>query len=666
MRRGVMTWVLGVSGVIGVVCAIGEAQAQAGWTAEQERALLASVRAQDAAAGDAFAEGSRLRERGDFAGAARAFERARTALPTCADAWRRECGMLVALRRHDDAIARCERAVSLAPSVTNRTALASTLLESAQGPNALERQVAAGTLLRQALAESRDDPQALSVQCMFDAQTHNFDGLEMDAAHLREQSPASPSGWYFGAVAAGSRGRLDEATSLLASARERGLADETADRLARAIEDAKPWHERWGRRIVVGLAAWLCGFLLLFGVGDVLSGMVLRATEGVRDASPGAGERALRRTYGAVIALTCGYFFASVPLVFLCILAITAGIVLAIFSVGHVPVKAVALVLVFGLSTLWAIGRGIWYGLIAPPPEGDPGERLRLDQHPRLAAMLAQVAERVGTRPVDTVFVTPGTDFAVFERGSFLARLRRRGERCMVLGVGLLDGFTLQGLRAVVAHEYGHFSNEDTANGSLALVVRRSNLLLAMNLAVHGVATPYNPAWWFVSGFHKVFLRVSQGASRMQEILADRRAVHAYGPAAFEQGLRHAIERAVRFEVLANATLDEVIARRAPLSNLYQREPERRPEPEALDAAVRAAVERPASPYDSHPSPTERMERAWLLGVGVVRPDDADAPAWSLFADREALERQMTALVRGSIAAKENVVLPEHEAPPPG
>ena len=88
-------------------------------------------------------------------------------------------------------------------------------------------------------------------------------------------------------------------------------------------------------------------------------------------------------------------------------------------------------------------------------------------------------------------------------------------------------------LKAVLAHEYGHFVNRDTAGGGLALAVRRAVWQMAESLASGGAARWYNPAWLFVTGFHKLFLRVSQGASRLQEILADRWAALAYGGAEF-------------------------------------------------------------------------------------------------------------------------------------
>ena len=76
--------------------------------------------------------------------------------------------------------------------------------------------------------------------------------------------------------------------------------------------------------------------------------------------------------------------------------------------------------------------------------------------------------------------------------------------------------------KAILAHEYGHFSNRDTAGGDLARWVRASIYRMAYNLAVSGQARWYNPAWLFINGFHRGFLRITQGASRLQEILADR------------------------------------------------------------------------------------------------------------------------------------------------
>jgi Zn-dependent protease with chaperone function len=295
--------------------------------------------------------------------------------------------------------------------------------------------------------------------------------------------------------------------------------------------------------------------------------------------------------------------------------------------------------------------------------ERDPGVRLDCARHPRLADALARVAARIGTRPVDAVFMTPGADVAVYERGSMLRQLAGRSERCLILGVAVLDGMKQGELKAVLAHEYGHFANRDTAGGGFALAVRRAVFQLARSLAEGGAATWYNPAWWFVNGFHRVFLRVSQGASRLQEILADRWAALAYGGAAVAGGLRHVIERSVRFDAHADRALREVIDRELALANLYRFAP-REPAPEEeVRAAVEQALAAEPSPYDSHPCPRDRI--AWVAGIAATpEPDDA-SPAWELFEDREALERLMTTEVRTAVAANHGVTIPAEEAAAP-
>ena len=63
----------------------------------------------------------------------------------------------------------------------------------------------------------------------------------------------------------------------------------------------------------------------------------------------------------------------------------------------------------------------------------------------------------------------------MFERGGVLRQVRGKSERCLVLGAAVLDGMRVRGLKAILAHEYGHFHNEDTAGGGFALAVARGS-----------------------------------------------------------------------------------------------------------------------------------------------------------------------------------------------
>jgi len=261
-----------------------------------------------------------------------------------------------------------------------------------------------------------------------------------------------------------------------------------------------------------------------------------------------------------------------------------------------------------------------------------------------MRAALDEVAARIGTRPVDRVFVTPFTEIAVFDRGSLGAQLRGPRDRCLILGAGVLDGMRLSAFKSVLAHEYGHFHNEDTAGGGFALGVRRSLSAMTMQLVARRVASTLNPAWWFVRGFWRAFLGISQGASRLQEVLADRWA---------------AIERSVRFNVHLNATLEEVLKAKSALPNLYAFAPAA-PTPEGdVDKAIAAALSRKPTPFDSHPCPEDRLARVRTLAFeGVASTADDSGEAWSLFADRVAIEAQMTAEVRARLQARRGVVVP--------
>jgi Zn-dependent protease with chaperone function len=363
-----------------------------------------------------------------------------------------------------------------------------------------------------------------------------------------------------------------------------------------------------------------------------------------------------------VLWASCVFYYASVPLSFLAVLALGLGVFWAFSFLGEIPVQIVLALAVVILVTAWAVLKSLWVSVVRPREIPDPGARLAPGTHPALDRVVRSVAERMGTRPVDAVFLTPGAELAVFERGVVWRQLAGRAERCLILGAGVFDGMTQGELKAVLAHEYGHLVNRDTAGGGFALTVRRSILAMAETLAEGGAATWYNPAWWFVRGFYLVFLRISQGASRLQEVLADRWAALAYGGEAFARGLEHAVAQSVRFDRHVARTLREVLEGERSLANVYRYVPAEQEDPAALSAAIAQALDAEPSAYDSHPRARDRI--AWTAGIlpaGSLELDD-DRPVWSLFADRDALERDMTDQLRLVVAERNGVTIPSEDA----
>jgi Zn-dependent protease with chaperone function len=236
----------------------------------------------------------------------------------------------------------------------------------------------------------------------------------------------------------------------------------------------------------------------------------------------------------------------------------------------------------------------------------------------------------------------------------------KRSERILILGVALFDNMKQRELRAILAHEYGHFRNADTGGG-LALEMRTSLLELLQGLARSGYAL-FNPAWWMLRMFTKLYLVVSTGASRLQETLADRWAIRAYGSAAFVTGYRHVVGREVEFGADLAQTIKDVTEHDWSLPNLYAYEPEVKPTEVALAAAIEKRMRRVPGPYDTHPSSSQRIAWAEQLALPGERSHaDDDQPVWELFSEPEAIERAMTAIIRDRIKAKLGVTISDAE-----
>lgn len=539
---------------------------------------------------------------------------------------------------HPEAAALClaTRALARLPEGDPEGAMSKLTLDAARRDSRAALQLGPGSV---------DVQRAAAVVAMA---TGDVAGLEQASRALVRLAPEEPGPHAYRAIALASSGEWDDAFASLERAREHGLDEQRYAELKQSLEDERPTD--W-----VGLVLWLFGgwfgtWLVLIVLGVALSNVALRAArEPVTEQSGRATGMAsqLRRAYAAVLWLCRAFYYLSMPLVALLVIGLVAALVGGMLLAGAIPIKLLIIVVLVGGGTLLAMLRA----LFVRTEDEDPGSDLDLAQHPRLRAVLHEVAERVGTRPVDRVFLSPGTDVAVFERGGVLKQMRGHSERCLILGAGVLKGMPERQFKSILAHEYGHFRNEDTAGGGFALAVRRSLITFAMGMARAGGAGWYNPAWLFVNAFHRVFLIISHGASRLQEVLADRWAAFAYGGEAFVGGLKHVVERSVRFDAHVSATIGEVVDRRVPLTNLYTYEPSEPVDPTEVDAAIEAAMNEQSSHYDSHPAPRERIELVRALAASD--PDEPTAgegdDAWALLEDTETVELMLTAQVRTNV-----------------
>jgi hypothetical protein len=276
----------------------------------------------------------------------------------------------------------------------------------------------------------------------------------------------------------------------------------------------------------------------------------------------------------------------------------------------------------------------------------DPGRSLEVTEAPGLWTLTRAVAEQVGTRAIDDIRVTPGTELAVYERGTRRERAQDQACRTLILGVGLLNGFRQGAFRAVLAHEYGHFAHRDTAGGDVALRVRQDMMKFAVAMAQHGQAVWWNLAFQFLRVYDFLFRRISHGATRLQEVLADRVAAQKYGAAPFEEGLRHVIRASIEFHTAAGLEVQHALNRRRAVQNVYALEP---PKSADVERQVGEAISRPTTEDDTHPGPLDRFRLVSRVSGAAVDVDPA--MVWALFSDREALTREMTAAIDAHVRA---------------
>src|SRR6185436_19117357 len=307
----------------------------------------------------------------------------------------------------DKAVALCRRALQQERSPENLSALAWVLFpdEAARASSEASREA-----LGLAIAAVELRPNDMFTQltlCRAALAAGDTGWFRRGVLGLERVAPDMAETHYVRALLAGGEGRLDEARRALEEARRRGLSDVQYRGLRDGLDGAQPFTERSLPTALVAVAVWLGGLALLLLLGWALSAITLRASQRA-PTEPGAHVRGLearvRGLYRGVLWLCCAYYYVSIPIVIALVITV-AGVVLYAFArLGGVAGKLLALAVIVTLVTLWAIVKSIF----ARGHDGDPGLRLDLEAHPALGALLRGVAAALGTRPVDTVYMTPG------------------------------------------------------------------------------------------------------------------------------------------------------------------------------------------------------------------------------------------------------------------
>ncbi|MFB7183461.1 M48 family metallopeptidase [Streptomyces sp. NPDC056257] len=379
----------------------------------------------------------------------------------------------------------------------------------------------------------------------------------------------------------------------------------------------------------------------------------------------GASLRALR-----ALVLLAGFYLLGVFL-----LAALAGADYALVTGLHGPIvfKLVIVSVVLAVP----IVRGMF---MLRTPKGEPPAGITVSeaQEPLLWQTVRDVAQQVGTRAPDEIVLIDEVNAAVGEDAGLLGL--RPGTRRLYLGLPLMTGLDEMQLRAVLAHEMGHYANFDTrltpliARGRAQLIrtighfheradgkvakerakqEKRDEKRIAKGKKAKGVDTTGEGAMYramarIYMAYGNFYMRATRSTSRRQELAADLASVRVAGRDSAASALRelNALDSAHDFYMGSYATLGVgagLLPRPGQVFGGLRKLLDARAED--LDDLRRELSTEPTSPYDSHPALAERVARIEAL------PDDgrggqAARPALELLADADA-----------ALAALEQVVL---------
>jgi Zn-dependent protease with chaperone function len=425
--------------------------------------------------------------------------------------------------------------------------------------------------------------------------------------------------------------------------------------------------EEEGAPSKVELFAWImagfAGFyalvmLLMAGAGVLLAGRtrgnraldLLGAQQGemVRGGQVARtrDESVLAKLYAFALFAGLVLFYLSIPFVIAGLLAVTGLLLYFIFFLPRIPVKLIVIVVVIGLGGVWAVLRS----LFARPASGSFGLPKTAADCPRIYQVLAEVAGRVDTGPVDEVYVAPGSAIGVHQEGRGPFGIFGVKRRVLTLGLSTMHFLTVEELKAILAHEYAHFSHSDTFYSRFIYQVTLSIEQALNGMGSSGGAFNYvNPFYWFLLLYYKSYRLLASGYSRSREFLADRMASTLYGSDIFANALTKVGTDGTLFEMTIYGNISRLLEEDRAFINMYEafrsfrNEQLSQTEREEL---YQKLLSEEGSLFASHPTFKERMEAVAEL-PRATQPDTS--PALGLFENAEEMEKELTDFLTGYV-----------------
>ena len=332
------------------------------------------------------------------------------------------------------------------------------------------------------------------------------------------------------------------------------------------------------------------------------------------------------------------YIFLPIPILLLFLLCGTLIYLLFWFDVISLPALAGILIITFIMAS--AIFKSIIFQYKSIPDQF----LIEPQDAPKLHALCKEISDCLNMKPIDSIYFDGTSSISVFNDGRILSHFFGKAKQCLVIGIGSLKNLSVYQLKSILAHEFGHLCKKDTAGGSFALFVRRSidsaTKMMQNDLVNHW----YNPTWLYISFFKKVFLKISQGAARLQELMADDLAAELCGSEVFLESLLTFSKSQIEFNLISKVEFMDAMNNNAEPRNVYRLPvPEKWPEDvkysygltfmslervnnsknpqELIDYEFDSELKTETGPLDSHPSLKDRIANLAKKEKGISFKD---------------------------------------------
>lgn len=280
-----------------------------------------------------------------------------------------------------------------------------------------------------------------------------------------------------------------------------------------------------------------------------------------------------------------------------------------------------------------------------------PGPELRRELHPLLFKEIDRVAARCGVASPRHVYLAPDVNAFVADVGGVFGL---GTTRVLGLGLPLLHCLSLAELRAVLAHEFGHFAGGDThighwvfraratvhdivdgLDGATAVSASSEFALLTLFFAL--------VRWPFVQ-FGMFYLRFTLALSRAQELAADALAAQLEGTDVLTRSLQKVRSATVGFDSYMQWEVVPLLSEGylPPIGPGLSRFLDSPSVARHLERVVTTMDQEPEQALDTHPPLSVRLAHARGLGLRPPRANvSVEGAAHELLTHRPELEMLM-------------------------